>query len=105
MSGFPSRDDLLSILGDPVRWRIVTLVGEAEWLDCEVLQRVLPVSKQTVSYHTTLLARAGLIDVHRQGRTVAYTLHWEALRGLVREIATLVPEPTSAPVVTALPTW
>ncbi|RBY84337.1 helix-turn-helix transcriptional regulator [Blastococcus sp. TF02A-26] len=106
MSETADRDEVLRVLGDPVRWRIVTLFGDEDELACGVLQRALPVSKPTVSYHTSVMARAGLIDVHRRGRHVTYTLRRELLGDLLRDLAGLLPgEPVRAPVVRALPTW
>ncbi len=99
-----SRDEVLKVLADPTRWRIVTLFGEDGELSCEALQDVLPLSKPTISYHTKVLARAGLIDAHRRGRHVSYTLRGEALRGVVHDIATLAPGWRGAEPV-ALPTW
>lgn len=106
MSEAGRRDELLRVLGDPVRWQIVSLFTDDEELAGEVLQRALPVAKPTISYHTTLMARAGLLGVHRRGRRVTYTLHRELLGEVLGELATLLPgEQPARPVVTALPTW
>ena len=68
---------VLRALGDPVRWSILQQLAQQAELAYRTLEETLPVSKPTISYHTRVLLRAGLIDVCRRGR-------WALLRAAPR---------------------
>ncbi len=91
--------EILRALGDPVRWHMLQLLSQHPELPCSRLEETLPVSKPTVSYHTKILVRAGLIEARRVGRTVVYALRREALRDLADDLGAL------APAVAAPLTW
>jgi DNA-binding transcriptional ArsR family regulator len=84
MPGEPiSPAEAFKALGDPIRWSIIWQVAESEELAASVLEDTLPVSKPTISYHTKILAQAGLINVHKRGRNYFYRLQTEAFEELL----------------------
>lgn len=83
-------------LGDPVRLSIVRQIAGADELTYGTLERTLPVSKPTISHHTKILRRAGVIDVRRRGRTFCHTIRGETLGGLAHELRALGPGPRPA---------
>src|SRR5215218_5722873 len=83
--------DLVKALGDPIRWHMIQQLSRHPELPCSVLEASLPVSKPTVSYHTKILARAGLIEARKVGRSVVYALRREALRNLLDALGALAP--------------
>jgi DNA-binding transcriptional ArsR family regulator len=54
----------------------------ARWLAAE-----LPVTRQAVSKHLAILARAGLVEAHREGRETRYTIRPERLSEAARAMA------------------
>ena len=66
-------DELARVLGalaDPVRLRLLSLVAsQVEICSCE-LESPLGKSQPTVSHHTKVLARAGLLVGEKRGRWV-----------------------------------
>ncbi|GGM98091.1 ArsR/SmtB family transcription factor [Streptomyces fuscichromogenes] len=80
-------------LGDPIRWSIIQQIAEQDELACSLLEDTLPVSKPTISYHTKILAQAGLIEVRKRGRNYFYALRRDALRSLMDELWTMAPGP------------
>jgi ArsR family transcriptional regulator len=59
---------VLAALGDPVRLRLLSLVAAGgEVCSCN-LEAPLGKSQPTISYHTRLLAEAGLIVGERRGK-------------------------------------
>ncbi|MEU9269068.1 metalloregulator ArsR/SmtB family transcription factor [Streptomyces sp. NPDC048251] len=80
-------------LGDPIRWSIIQQMAEQDELACSLLEDTLPVSKPTISYHTKILAQAGLIEVRKRGRNYFYTLRRDVLRDLIDELWTMAPGP------------
>ncbi|MBB5137354.1 DNA-binding transcriptional ArsR family regulator [Thermocatellispora tengchongensis] len=84
---------MFKALGDPIRWSIIQQIAQADELACSVLEDTLPVSKPTISYHTKILAQAGLIEVRKRGRNYYYCLQREALRELIDELWTIAPSP------------
>jgi ArsR family transcriptional regulator, cadmium/lead-responsive transcriptional repressor len=47
----------------------------------------LPFTRQAVAKHLAVLARAGLVDAHRQGREVRYTIRAERLDAAAQAMA------------------
>jgi DNA-binding transcriptional ArsR family regulator len=80
-------------LGDPVRWSIIAQMAAVDELACADLERTLPVSKPTISYHTRILQQAGLLLVRKAGRNYFYTLHREVLRDVQDELSRLAQIP------------
>ena len=66
-------------LGEPIRLRILTLIAERDEMPCSVLDRTLPISKSTLSYHMKVLHQADLISARKQGRSFFYTNRREVL--------------------------
>jgi len=66
-------ENVLKAAGDPVRARILKLLGEGE-LSVTLLTKVLALSQSTVSGHLSILKEAGLVTGRREGRIVHYSL-------------------------------
>jgi DNA-binding transcriptional ArsR family regulator len=72
-------DALWAAVGDPTRRRLLDsllALGEAT---ATTLSRQLPVTRQAVAKHLTVLDRVGLVDGHRQGREVLWAVDPERL--------------------------
>ena len=75
---------VLAALGDPVRLRLLSIVAaEGEVCSCN-LEAPLGKSQSTISYHTRLLADAGLIVGERRGKWTWWTVMPERLAQLRR---------------------
>ncbi|QLQ09172.1 MAG: helix-turn-helix transcriptional regulator [Nocardioidaceae bacterium] len=82
---------VLKAISDPIRWDIVRQMTEVDELACQTLEKRLPISKPTISYHIRILAQAGLVKVRKEGRYFFYTLQRQALRDVVDELWLLAP--------------
>jgi DNA-binding transcriptional ArsR family regulator len=85
--------EVFKALGDPVRWSIVVQIAAVDELPCAELERTLPISKPTISYHTKILQQAGLLSVRKEGRNYFYALQLDALREVQDELWRLAPAP------------
>lgn len=72
---------LLPVIADPTRWRILTLLADAE-LCTTHLQDMLGAKQTLVSHHLKVLREAGLVDTAPCGRFTYYRLRPGALDGL-----------------------
>ena len=61
-------------LGDPTRRQLVARLGSLGSATPTELAYDLPISRQAVSKHLTMLANAGLVSFSRQGRQTIYRL-------------------------------
>jgi ArsR family transcriptional regulator len=68
--------DIFRALSEPVRMQIVSLIHSAQGNEypCTSLEKNLPVSKSTISYHVKILSQAGLVNVRKEGRYFRYWL-------------------------------
>jgi ArsR family transcriptional regulator len=76
-------------LGDPVRLRLVSLIGArdgGEVCVCD-LTSAFDLSQPTISHHLKVLREAGLIDSERRGTWVYYRLVPAALTRMAESLA------------------
>jgi ArsR family transcriptional regulator len=66
-------------LADPRRMALLEAIAGQAGCPCQQLRREFPVSKATISHHIKELARAGLVDAHREGQF----LHCEVRRDML----------------------
>ncbi|GAA3223541.1 metalloregulator ArsR/SmtB family transcription factor [Oerskovia jenensis] len=62
---------VFAALADDTRWQILQELGRAD-LSASSLAAVLPVTRQAIAKHLTVLADAGLVEPVRVGREVRY---------------------------------
>ena len=76
----------LSALADPVRIQLVSIVAaRGSVCSCD-LESPLAKSQPTISHHTTILARAGILVGEKRGRWTWWRLAPEALNDLRRAL-------------------
>jgi DNA-binding transcriptional ArsR family regulator len=84
----PGEDELLwAAVADPSRRKVLDLIlahGEAT---PTMMAAELPVTRQAVSKHLAVLARAGLVEAHRHGRETRYTIRPDRLDEAARAMA------------------
>lgn len=86
---------VLAALGDPVRFRMLSLIAsETEVCSC-ALEAPLGKSQPTISHHTRILADAGLIVGERRGRWTWWRVRPERLNELARILTVSVPATSS----------
>lgn len=73
--------ELLAVVADPMRWRILSLLAGAE-LCTTHLQDLLGARQALVSHHLRVLREAGLVQTEPCGRFTYYRLRPGALDGL-----------------------
>ena len=99
MNGDP-RIDLLRQLADPVRLRIVDMLGHRGPMTPSELASRLRLAPSLLSNHLRRLREGGIVDVERHGRVAVYSLADEGLQVLLPvldritgRIAPVEPEP------------
>ena len=82
-------------LGDPVRLRLVSLIGAREGGEVCVcdLTSAFDLSQPTISHHLKVLRGAGLIDSERRGTWVYYRVVPAALERIAGLLTVPVAEP------------
>lgn len=72
-------DALWAAVGDPTRRRLVDALLTLGEATATTLSGELPVTRQAVAKHLTVLARAGLVDGRREGREMLYAVRPDRL--------------------------
>lgn len=89
--------ELLGVVADPVRWRLVaSLAAHGTQCVCD-LQPVGGVAPNVLSYHLRVLREAGLVTAAKRGRWVDYTLAADAHHRIAASLPTVGaphPQPT-----------
>jgi DNA-binding transcriptional ArsR family regulator len=62
---------VFAALADETRWRVLTELGQGE-ASASALAGRLPVTRQAIAKHLSVLAEAGLVEPVRVGREVRY---------------------------------
>jgi len=62
-------------LGDPVRLRLFSLLGQYDELCVCHLVDALSLPQSTISRHLSVLRHANLVKAHREGKWMYYQLH------------------------------
>lgn len=73
-SGTVTGSQLLAVVADPVRWRLLAALADGETRCVCELAPVGGVASNVLSYHLRVLREAGLVSASRRGRWVDYTL-------------------------------
>lgn len=82
------KTDVLRLLADPLRARIVSLLASEALCTCHLVEETG--AKQTnISNHLRALREAGLVDTEPCGRFTYYRLRPEALDGLAAQLTGL----------------
>lgn len=85
-------DSVLSALADPTRRRLLDLLAAQGEATATRLAEDLPVSRQAVVKHLTVLDTAGLVSADRVGREVRYTVRPASLDATARWMAGLAAD-------------
>ena len=65
---------MFAALADPTRRQVVRELSEQPGLTASSLAGELPMTRQAVTKHLAALDRAGLVQAHREGREMRYSL-------------------------------
>lgn len=79
LEGFPLEDAQLvarffQVLADPTRVRLVKALAEGRWCVSDLVQ-ALEMDQPAISHQLKYLRKLGLVDWHKDGRHVYYTLN------------------------------
>ena len=86
----------LKALAEPLRWRILQLLGAEELCVCHLVDE-LGVAQPLISHHLRVLREAGLVSSSKHRYWTYYRLRPEALRDLgraVTDLADAAPSPS-----------
>lgn len=85
-------DSVLGALADPTRRQLLDLLAARGEATATTLAERLPVSRQAVVKHLTVLDAAGLVSGGRVGREVRYTVRPAALNATARWMSALAAD-------------
>lgn len=88
--------ELLPVVADPMRWRILTQLADAE-LCTTHLQELLDAKQTLVSHHLRVLRDAGLVDTSPCGRFTYYRLREGAFDAVRDALCALADASRTAP--------
>ena len=92
------QDDVLRLLADPLRRRIVELLAREQLCTCHIVEETG--ARQTnVSNHLRALREAGLVTTEPCGRFTYYRLQPEGLEALAAELSGLAASARTASAV------
>lgn len=74
---------IFNALSEPLRIDMVRQIARTDELACTTLEKTLPITKSTISYHVKILYRAGLITVRKAGRYYHYRLREDVFESYV----------------------
>jgi len=87
MSDQDEDDDLWEAMADPTRRKLLDLLVARGQATATTLTADMPVSRQAISKHLSILQRVGLIGARRQGREVHYQVREQRLAEATRALS------------------
>ena len=69
-------------VSDPLRWELLGHLCRRGEMPRSDLQRVLRVTRTTLTYHIRALVQAGLVETSGTARSLTYAVRWESLAQL-----------------------
>ena len=72
-------------LGDPTRWAVLSALGSGDASASSLAER-LPVSRQAIAKHLSVLESVGLVEPFQVGREVRYRALGSELSSVAREL-------------------
>jgi len=91
-SSLSSTDSVIGALAEPTRRRLLDLLAEQGEATATALAARLPVSRQAIVKHLTVLEAAGLVSASRVGREVRYAVRPAALDATARWMSALAAD-------------
>lgn len=85
-------DGVLAALADPTRRQLLDLLAAHGQATATTLAGGLPVSRQAIVKHLTVLGSAGLVDSVKVGREVRYAVRPDALDTTARWMTSLAAD-------------
>ena len=79
---------MFAALGDETRWSILAALGEGD-ASASALAGRLPVTRQAIAKHLTVLQEVGLVEPVRVGREVRYRVVGASLGATARRLEAL----------------
>lgn len=76
---------VFAALGDETRWSILAALGEQD-ASASALAGLLPVSRQAIAKHLTVLEEVGLVEAVRVGREIRYRVVGAELSATARRL-------------------
>ena len=77
--------DVFAALGDDTRWSILTALGESD-ASASSLASKLPVTRQAIARHLSVLQEVGLVEPIRVGREVQFRVIGSQLNETARRL-------------------
>jgi DNA-binding transcriptional ArsR family regulator len=85
-------DELWSAVADPTRRRVLDVLLDRGEATATIVAGELPVTRQAVAKHLSVLGRAGLVEGRRRGREVRYSIRPQRLDVATRSMAQVAAE-------------
>jgi len=85
-------DELWSAVADPTRRRVLDVLLTQGDASATAVAGELPVTRQAVAKHLSVLDRAGLVEGRREGREVRYAVRPDRLDMAARSLAQVAAE-------------
>ncbi|MCQ2482721.1 MAG: metalloregulator ArsR/SmtB family transcription factor [Clostridia bacterium] len=75
INGKESMIYMLSALAEPIRIRILLLIAENGEICAKDIQANFNITQPTMSHHMTVLAERNLVESHKEGRNIYYSIN------------------------------
>ncbi|NQX10814.1 winged helix-turn-helix transcriptional regulator [Microbacteriaceae bacterium VKM Ac-2855] len=85
MTASPGLVAVFAALGDETRWSILQALGEGE-ASASALADRLPVTRQAIAKHLTVLHEVGVVEPFRVGRELRYRVVGSELNAVARRL-------------------
>ncbi|NJN34913.1 MAG: helix-turn-helix transcriptional regulator [Saprospiraceae bacterium] len=78
--------DILRALAHPLRMKILEFIDKNKTINVNKIYNTLKLEQSITSQHLKILRASGLVQTHREGKFIHYTIDYPKLAGAIRAI-------------------
>ena len=84
--------EILRALAHPLRMRILEFIDEHKTINVNKIYNTLKLEQSITSQHLRILRLAGLVETHREGKFIHYSIDYDKVSGSLKAVDAFLNE-------------
>ena len=84
--------EVLRALAHPLRMKILAFIDKNEMINVNKIYNTLKLEQSITSQHLKILRLAGIVDTHREGKFIHYSINYSKVKSVLTAVDTFLLE-------------